>query len=103
MELWQTCPLVSGVGEQDKRNVMPHRKVRLGLTTTDCVMANCPVEVRILPLQPHSPFRMPGRVFYFTTLLRTRPLALTAQSTRIAAEITRIQIPVTTQVLYSPG
>src|SRR5581483_12502574 len=37
MELWQTCPLVSGVGIRDKRSVMPPglRFGRLGLTTTE--------------------------------------------------------------------
>ena len=45
-----------GWGSQDKRSIEPRcRKVlRPGLTTGFCTAANCPVEVRLLPLQPDT-------------------------------------------------
>ncbi len=38
-------------GSRDKRNIEPSSNRRPGSTTELCVIANCPLEVRALPLQ----------------------------------------------------
>ncbi len=51
---WQTYPLVSGVektGQTKHRAVQVAIPARPGSTTELCVLANCSVEVRALPLQ----------------------------------------------------
>ncbi len=58
-------------GSRDKRNIEPSSNRRPGSTTELCVIANCPLEVRSLPLQPQkAPITLIINVFRSFFILR---------------------------------